>query len=73
MVFKPLCILAQCLCALGGFEVFEVHDAFPRTLQAQRVAIALDETVDEIDQRLCVLHPGDAVLVERLQVARLIV
>ena len=64
MVLKPLRILADGLRALGGLQVLVFHDSLPGTFQSQRVAIYLDESVDEIHHALVLLHPGDAISVE---------
>ena len=72
MVLKPLRILTDGLRALGSLQVLVFHDSLPGTLQSQRVAIYLYESVDEIHHALVLLHPGDAISVEILQITRAI-
>ena len=73
MVLKPLCVLADGLCASGGLQVLVFHDALPRTFQSEWVAIYLDETIDKIDQSLMLFHPGDAVSVKVDEVACVVI
>ena len=73
MIFEPLCVFGDDLRAAAGGRVDEVDVGLPRSLAAQRIAVVLDEAVDEIDVRNGVLHPADVVAVELFQIARLIV
>ena len=59
--------------ALGGGNVFEINDAFPRCFHAEGITISFGETVDEIYQTLGVFEPLDGVFVEGAEVARAIV
>ena len=69
VVFKPLCVLGNELCTLGGCQVFEVNHRFPCTGDTQRVGIGLCEAVDEVHATVKVLHPCNAILVEETQIA----
>ena len=73
MVLKPLCAIRNGTRAACGLFVAIFDDSLPRSFQSQRVAIDLDETVDEVDAPLVGLNPRDAISVEVAQVARLIV
>ena len=64
-----MCVGRQLLSAFGGCLILEVGNAFPAGLHAQGVAVALGEAVDEIDAAVEVANPGDAVVVEGLEVA----
>ena len=69
MVLKPLGILTDGLGALRSFKIFIFYNALPSTFQPERIAIHFDKSVDEINHSLVLLHPGDAVTVEILQIA----
>ena len=69
MVLKPLGILTDGLGALRCFKILIFYDAFPSTFQSERIAIHFDKSVDEINHSLVLLHPGNAVTVEILQIA----
>ena len=69
MVFKPLCVLADGLGAACGYKVLVRDDAFPRSLDAKRIAIHLDEAVDEVDATFLLLEPLYGILVEDVEVA----
>ena len=58
---------------MAGRRVDEIDVGLPRSLVAERVAVGLDEAIDEIDVRNRVAHPADVVAVELLQVAALII
>ena len=73
MVLKPLGILADGLSSLGGLQILVFHDALPRTFQAQRIAIHLDESVDKVYPTLVFPNPLDTVVVEHAQVACIII
>ena len=73
MVLKPLGILADSLSSLGGLQILVFHDALPRTFQAQRIAIHLDESVDKVYPTLVFPNPLDTVVVEHAQVACIII
>ena len=73
MVLEPLGVVGNDLRAVAGLLVHEVDVAFPRRLAPQRIAVILDEAVDEVDVRHGVLHPADVVTVELFQIARLII
>ena len=57
IVFKPLRMLTDKACTLRGFDVFIVHNAFPRTFQAQWVAINFYEAIDKIYPTILVFQP----------------
>ena len=59
--------------ALGGCDVFEIDDAFPRSFHAEGITISFGEAVDEIDQTLGVFEPLNRIVVEGAEVARAIV
>ena len=59
--------------ALGGCDVFEIDDAFPRCFHAEGITISFGEAVDEIDQTLGVFEPLNGVFVEGAEVASAIV
>ena len=59
--------------ALGGCDVFEINDAFPRCFHAERVTISFGEAVDEIYQTLGVFEPLNRIVVEGAEVARAVV
>ena len=69
VVLEPLGIVAQGLGTSGGLVVDDVDVALPAGLQPERVAIDLDEAVGEVHLALGLLHPEDAVFVERAKVA----
>ena len=73
MILEPLGVVGDHLRAVAGLGVHEVDVGLPRSLAAQRIAVVLDEAVDEIDVRNSVLHPADVVAVELFQIARLVV
>ena len=66
MILKPLGVLADGLGAMGGFLVDILHESFPRAFQAQRIAIDLDESVDEIDGGIVLADPFDAIFIENV-------
>ena len=70
VVLKPLGVAADCLGAGGGGGVFVIDQRFPAGFVAERVAVGLDEAVDEIHRRGCVAEPCYRVVVEHPQVAR---
>ena len=69
MILKPLGILTDGLGALRGFKILIFYDTLPGAFQSERIAIYFDKSVDEINHSLVLLHPGDAVAVEILQIA----
>ena len=69
MVLKPLGILTDGLGALRCFKIFIFYNALPSTFQPERIAIHFDKSVDKINHSLVLLHPGDAVTVEILEIA----
>ena len=69
VVLKPLGILAYGLSALASLEILIFHYAFPRALEAQRVAINLYEAVDEIYASVEFLQPLYRILVKGLEIA----
>ena len=73
MVLEPLGILADGLSSLGGLQILVFHDALPRAFQAQRIAIHLNESVDEVYPTLVFPNPLDTVVVEHAQVASIII
>ena len=61
------CAWSAMILDLRGLVLVHVeHQRFPRSLDAARVEIDLDEAVDGVDRRGAVLDPGDVV---RLAVA----
>ena len=72
VVFEPLRVVRDELCALGSYEVFEVNHRLPGAGDTERIGIGFGETVDEVHAAVEVLDPSDAVFVEELQIARLI-
>ena len=58
--------------ALGSSEVFEVDHRLPCTGDAERVRIGLGEAVDVVHAAVEILDPGDAVLVESLEITRFV-
>ena len=70
VVFKPLRVFRQLGGALGGGQVLEVDDGLPRSLHAQRVAVAFGEVAGEVHEALRVAQPVDGIFVEGAQVAR---
>ena len=73
VVFEPLGVLGDDPRAAAGRRVDEVDVGLPRSLVPQRIAVGLDESVDEVDVRHRVLQPEDVVAVELFQVARAVV
>ena len=69
VVLEPLRIRRNRLRAVAGRRIHEVHDRLPRSLEAQRIAVGLDEAVHEIDVRDRIPNPTDVIAVELLQVA----
>ena len=69
MVFKPLCVGRQLFGAFGRCQVLEIDQTFPRSLHAERIAIAFGETIHEVNQAFGVFEPKDAVVVEGAEVA----
>lgn len=49
VVLEPLGIGGKSSGAVCGLEILEIHDRLPGSLDVERVAIGLDESVDEID------------------------
>ena len=72
MVFKPLSVGGDELGTLGSRKVFEVNHGFPGAGDAERVGIGLREAVDVVHAAVEVFDPGDAVLVEGLEVTCLV-
>ena len=70
MILEPLGVIANHHGALRSGIVAEVHVRLPRSLVAQRIVVGLNKPVYEVHLRGQILHPGDAVLVEVLQLAR---
>ena len=52
MVLKPLCVLADCLSTMTSLQILVFHDSLPWSLDAERVAIYLYESVYEVDVAL---------------------
>ena len=73
MVFEPLRVIRNHLRTVAGLLVHEIHDALPRSLAAERIAVILDKAVHEVDVRHGVLHPADIIAVELAQVAGLVI
>lgn len=73
MVLEPLGVRRDDLRAVAGRRIDEIDVGLPRSLVTERVAVGLDEAIDEIDVRNRVAHPADVVAVELLQVAALII
>ena len=62
-----MCVGAKGLCAAACGDVLEVDDACPGAGHAERVAVAFDEAVDEVDLRSGVFGPCYRVVVECLK------
>ena len=71
MILEPLGVVGDHLRAVAGLGVHEVDVGLTRSLAAQRIAVVLDEAVDEIDVRNGVLHPAVVVADERRDVGLL--
>ena len=69
VVFKPLGIVGDSLRAGCRFVVLEIDVRFPRARHAERVAIALDKTIDEIHVGGGVFCPKNGIFIEKTQVA----
>ena len=73
VVLKPLCVLRNRLCALGCRQVLEVHHRLPCAGDTKRVGVGLRKTVHKVHTALQIFHPCNAILVEELEITRLIV
>ena len=69
VILKPLGIVAYGLCSLGGFKILVAYIALPGSLAAKRVVVILHKTIYEIYRALCLLNPGNVVLVPGLEVS----
>ncbi len=66
MILKPLGVFADGLGTMGGLLIDIFHESFPRAFQAQRIAIDLNESVDEIDGSIVLTHPFNAIFIENV-------
>ena len=64
MVFKPLGIATDGLGAFCGFFIDILHKSFPGTFQTKRITIDLNKAVDEIDGRIMLLQPFNAIFIK---------
>ena len=71
--FEPLRVIRNHLRTVAGLLVHEIHDALPRSLAAERIAVILDKAIHEVAVRHGVLHPADIIAVELAQVAGLVI
>ena len=72
VVLKPLCVLRNQLCTLGRRQVLEVHHRLPCAGDTKRVGVGLRKTVHKVHTALQIFHPCNAILVEELEITRLI-
>ena len=69
IILKPLGVLTDDDGTFGADLVLEVGQSLPRRLLSERVGIDLNEAVDVVHLRLCVLGPEDVVVVPCFEVA----
>ena len=73
VILEPLCVFADELGHLGGFDVLEVNNCFPSSLKSQRVAVVFDEAVYIINARVGIFCPHHIVFVPSCEVASIVV
>ena len=69
MILKPLGVLTDCLCTFRCLQIFIFHKSFPRTFQAQGIAIHFYETIDEVYPTLQFFYPLLTIGIKTLQIA----
>ena len=73
VILEPLCIGSHNLGTVASLLVAEINYRLPRCLTAKRITIVLDKAIYEIYIRGCILNPKNAIIVEILQIARVVV
>ena len=69
MIFEPLRIAADNLCAVRSIQVFEVDQWFPAGLHSQRIAVTFCKAINEVNSWIKVFHPKDSIFIEVFQAA----
>ena len=73
VVLEPLCVFADELGHLGGFDVLEVNNCFPCSLKSQWVAVVFDEAVYIVNTRVGIFCPHHIVFVPSCEVASIVI
>ena len=73
VVLEPLGVGRYYFRAVRSLVVLEIYYRFKVACHAQRIVVALDESVDEVNTGIGIIHPENGIIVEIFQIAGLVI